>query len=127
MKATNMASETAAAGLLMKLGAALGLGIVGAAVIAALDPPKTRKEMFLHAGVAGVGSLVFGPVAVRLLDHFADFVDLNSVGTAQYLEWAMPVYFVVGALSWGGAATLVKLRTLIADKGASVVGGRIGL
>lgn len=108
-----------AAGLLTKGAVAGGAGVLGALVIAAVAPPKTRKEMFLHAACAGVGSLTFGPLAVRILA--GAFEVLNPVT----IEVAVPIYFVVGSLSWGAFSALAQLRGLIATRGAAVIAKKV--
>lgn len=120
MKANTMAAETAAGGaLLLKVGAALGLGVLGAAVMAAFDPPQSRKELFLQAVAAGVGSTVFGPLAVILATKYLSFASAE--------ELTIPVLFLTGALSWGFFGALAKLRKMIAQRGAKIVAGKVGL
>jgi hypothetical protein len=102
---------SATAGL-TKLAVAGGAGLIGAAVIAAVDPPKTRRELFMQALVAGGGSMSFGPIAVHVAQHFISWVDFTQV------EFAVPVYFLVGALSWGAAGALAMARKTIREKGA---------
>lgn len=122
MKVSNMAAESAAgAGLLVKLGAAGVAGLVGGAIMAAVDPPQTRRELFLQAAAAGVASIFFGPAAVRVADYYVDFVSLAGAGAEDYLTWAVPVYFLVGALAWGAFGALAKFRRTVADKGAALL------
>lgn len=97
--------------LLTKAALAGGAGVLGALAIAAVKPPATRRELFLHALSAGIGSMCFGPLVLKLLA--ASFEILNPVT----VEVAVPVYFVVGALSWGAFAALAELRALIARHG----------
>lgn len=116
-----MAAESAVgAGLLWKAGAALGAGVLGAAIMACMDPPATRKELFKQALVAGVGSMVFGPVALTVLGHFVPWL-------AASLETAVPIYFLVGALSWGAFGALVKLRKLVDEKAAASLAKKLGV
>lgn len=120
MKVSNMAAETTAAGagLLWKLGAGLGIGVLGALVMAAVDPPKTRRALFLQAFVAGAGASVFGPAAVSLA---ARVVPLSEA------ELLIPVLFLTGALSWGAAAALARFRQLVAERAAAVAADKVGL
>ena len=119
MKASPMSAETAATGLLIKAASTIGVGVLGAAIMAAFDPPQSRKELFLHATLAGVGSFVFGPLALMAATKFVTFATPG--------ELLMPVYFLVGALSWGAFGAIAKLRKLISDKGASALADRVGL
>jgi hypothetical protein len=115
------------AGLLSKAAVAIGAGAIGALAMAAFDPPASRKEMFFQALAASTGSLFFGGAAVRALDAWAAWVDLTKVDAVGYWEWAAPVYFLVGALSWGAFGALAKLRKIIHDKGAARVAKAAGV
>lgn len=120
MKVNTMAAESAAGGaILYKLGAALGLGVLGAAVMAAFDPPASKKELFLQASTAGVGSVVFGPLGLELAAKYITVVPAESL--------QVPGLFLVGALSWGAFGALAKLRQKIRDKGADKVAEKVGL
>lgn len=100
----------------MKAGVALGVGVLGAAAMAAVDKPASRKELFQQAAVAGVSTVIFGPTAVRIADHYADFVDLSTLSGIEVLEWSIPILFLVGALSWGAVGALVTFRRLIRER-----------
>jgi hypothetical protein len=126
MKAPTMpAAESAGFGLLLKVGTSLGAGLLGAAIIASFDPPATRRELFKQAAVAGVGSMVFGPVAVRIVGHYIPY--LASVTGLDALEVTVPIYFLVGALSWGFMGAVAKFREVLAKRGAEALARRIGL
>jgi hypothetical protein len=128
MKAsTTMSAEAVGAGFLWKLGSALGAGVLGAAIMACLDPPATRKELFKQASVAGVGSMIFGPLAVRVFDHYIDFVDIASSTTLDALEWTIPIFFLVGAMSWGVFGAIAKLRKLVSDRAAAELARKFGV
>ncbi|MBA2413208.1 MAG: hypothetical protein H0V63_10345 [Burkholderiaceae bacterium] len=105
--------------LIAKYGVPFGAAMLGAAIIAALDPPKTRKELFMQAMVAGIGSTVFGAAALRVAVYFlAGYgLDLESL--------TIPVYFLTGALSWGFFGAIVKLRSLLREKAAQKVIDRL--
>jgi MFS family permease len=118
----NMSVETGAAGAFFaKFGFVAGAGMAGAAIMAVLDPPKTRKELFLQGMCAGVGSIVFGPAALSWVAGFLG----NALVTTNFADWALPVYFLVGALSWGCFGMLVKLRVWIAEKGADKIADKV--
>ncbi len=114
------AETTAAVAALLKFVTAFVLGALGALVMAAVDPPKDRKALFLHAFVAGVGAAVFGPVAVSVVTGWYPAL-------AGDLTLTIPVLFLVGALSWGAFGALARFRKILAERGASAAAGRLGL
>lgn len=113
-------AETAASALLMKVASTAGVALLGAAVMAAFDPPKSKKELFQHAAVAGSGSFIFGPAAHSTASHFL------STWTAG-VDLTMPSYFLVGALSWGAMGALAKFRKLVSERGAAAIGKTVGM
>lgn len=108
-------------------GASVGAGVLGGLMMIALDPPKTKKQMFVQSLTAAAGSIFFGPAAVRTLDHYVAWIDLSNAGPIKALEIAAPVYFLIGALAWGFAAALVRLRHIIEEKGGDAAAGRLGI
>lgn len=127
---TEPISTSAGAALGWKLAGFAGIfsaGVIGACVIAAVDPPKTRGEMFLRALAAGVGSLFFGPLCVRLLVRYVINVDLAAMSVLEALEYTAPVFLVVGCLSWGAFGALAMLSKMLKQRGADEVARRIGL
>lgn len=88
----------------------LGAAGVGAALMAVFRPPKSRKEMFLQAVVALGCSLLFGDTATKYLDYLFDFIDLNTAGWVDYLQFYVTVHGLVGAISWGAFGGLAHLR-----------------
>lgn len=107
--------------ILYKLSVTGALGAIGGLIMALFDPPKSRKELVFQGMTAGIASMVFGPTALEFfLDHY-DFFDPNN------REWVIPIYFLVGALSWGGFAALAKLRQLIARFGAAKIADQVDL
>lgn len=136
MKMAEPASGAGAGFLAAKLGALLGAGALGAILIAAIDPyeaiqdPKKRRRLiFTQVLVAAVMAGFFTLPAVRMLDHLVSWIDLRAPGTTieDWLEVVSPVGLLIGALSWGILGAIVKLRQLIRDRGADVLGGRVGL
>lgn len=113
------------AGKALGLGAIFSAGVLGACVIAAVDPPSTRREMFTRALAAGVGSLFFGPAIVRLLDHWAVWVDLNTASSMEVVEYAAPVYLVIGCLSWGVFGALATLSKILKARGGNALADKI--
>jgi hypothetical protein len=107
--------------------ALIGSGVLGGAIMAAFDPPKTRKLLFAQGAAAGIGSLFFGPLATRALDHYADWVTLADATPLEALETAMPVYLLIGTLSWGVFAALAKLREIIRERGAATLAEKLGV
>lgn len=111
---------------LLGLGALVGAGVLGAVLMAIFEPPKDKKTMFGQAAVAGIGSLFFGPVAVRAADHYFAFIDLVNATPIEALETAAPVYLLIGAVSWGAFGALAKLREIIRTKAAERIAGLAG-
>lgn len=109
------------AGLITKFILLSGFGLLGAAFIAAVDPPKTRKQLFLQAAVAITLSLILGPIAVSAFDYYLDFVNLGQVTFEMYMEVAAPIYAIIGAFSWGLIGFVAKLRDLLASEGARML------
>ena len=121
-----MAAETGAAIGGWKLLSLIGVGAIGAVVMAAVEPPKSRRMLFAQAMVAGVMAPIFTPGAVRALVSMG-WVDLAGAGIERWGEVALPVGFLIGSLSWGAAAALVKLSSILRDRGAGAVAHRLGL
>lgn len=109
------------------IGALLGSGVLGGMIMASFDPPKTRKLLFLQGAAAGIGSLFFGPIVLRALDHYTDWINLATASPIEMLEIAAPVYLLIGTLSWGVFAALAKLRELIRERGAAALADKIGM
>jgi hypothetical protein len=92
-------------GLFAKFGTAkvltLGAALIGAAIMIAFRPPKSRKEMFVQAAVALGASLLFGSTATGLAASW----------TGLSIETVMPaVHGLIGALSWGAFGGLAGWR-----------------
>ncbi len=116
-----MPAESAAAlAAFFKFAAAFLLGALGALVMAAVDPPKDRKALFLHAFVAGAGAAVFGPAVVSLATGWYPAL-------AGDLTLTIPALFLVGALSWGAFGALARFRTLLSERGAAAFANRVGM
>jgi len=114
-------------GLIHKLVALFAAGAVGAAVIAAFDVPASRGRRFLQAAVAGLAAMLFTLPSVRALDAWAGWIDLSAGDPAAWLEVALPVGFIIGALSWGAFGALYQLRQLIQARAASELARRVGM
>lgn len=112
-------------GLLHKLAALAATGVVGGLLIAAFDPPKNRMALFGQAAVAGFLSLLLTLPVLRALDYYAAWLDLSS--PEQWLEAALPVGFLIGAMSWGAMGALVKLRELIRVRAARSIAESVGM
>lgn len=102
--------ESALAVVIAKFGTvkvlSLGVAVLGALVMCFFRPPKTKKEVFYHAAVAGAGSFMFGPLAVAIISGWLDApVDLVQ----------MPAHFIVGALSWGAMGAIATYRDKLAS------------
>jgi hypothetical protein len=130
----NMAAEPVSGGIAsaigwkaLGLGTLIGSGVLGAVMMAVFDPPKSKKAMFGQAAVAGISSLFFGPLAVKTLDHYVDWIALHTATPLEALEVAAPVYLLIGALSWGVFGGLAKLREIIRQRGGDYAAGKLGL
>lgn len=141
LKAAQHLAETGAAltayqvakGAGIKLGSLAGIGVVGALLIAAVDPtevepdPRKRKRLIVaQVLTAGVMSTVFTLPVVRWLDYVSDWINLGRGASIEdWFEIAMPVGLLIGALSWGIVGALVKLRKLIRERGADEIARRV--
>lgn len=88
----------------------LGSALIGASLMAAFRPPKTRKEMFLQAAVALGCSFLFGDTLAKSINHVFTFIDLNTAVFWDYLQFYVAVHGLVGAISWGIFGGLAHLR-----------------
>jgi len=107
--------------------ALLGSGILGGMLMAIFDPPKTRKQLFLQGAAAGIGGLFFGPIALRTLDHYVEWISLTTASPVEVLEVAAPIYLLIGTMSWGIFAALAKLREIIAERAAAQAAKKLGI
>ncbi len=110
-----------------KVASAIGFGALGALIMAAVDPPKTRLALAMQATVAGVCRIVVTPLAARWIDHTFAWIDLGRAGVVEVLEVFMPVGFLVGALSWGAVGALVKLREIVNQRAADKLAKAAGM
>lgn len=88
----------------------LGAAGLGAALMAAFRPPKSRKELAMHALVAFGCSFLFGDTAVQLADSFFDFINLATADWWSFLQFYITVHGLVGAMSWGLVGGLATFR-----------------
>lgn len=97
--------STAIGALLTKFGwlkiFTLGAALAGAGLMAIFRPPKTKKEMFLQGCVALGCSFLFGDTVVNLLDGWFSFIDAATSPIDKWMQFAIAVHGLVGALSWG--------------------------
>lgn len=80
---------------------------VGAALMIAVDPPKTKRDLFARAFVAFAASYLFGDILFDFLQTFNLFAFLNDAKRSHHTA----VDGFVGAVGWfiaGGAAVLLK-------------------
>jgi hypothetical protein len=121
-------------GVLHKVLALFGIGALGAWLIAIADPTPesaTRKErariFFLQSLAAGVMALLFTVPAMRFLGSMFEWAKPTPGDPESWLTTALPIGFLIGALSWGLVGALVKLRQLLNERGAKAIGERVGL
>lgn len=139
MSDMHMPTETAAGvalaakyGLLAKLAALMGTGALGAVLIAAVDPAeaipdpiKRRKLIVTQVIVALIVAGICGPLVTSWLGRPGGWFPVEpSWNLTAWLELAMPVGLFLGAMSWGFIGAAVKLRILIAERGAQLVADR---
>lgn len=103
---SNMPTETGALLLVGKFGLVklLGFGaaLLGAFMMAAFRPPKTRKEMFTQGAVALGSSLLFGGSVVHILAGFDVFgIDMVKSPMADIIQFNAMVHGLIGAMAWG--------------------------
>lgn len=92
----------------------LSAALLGAALMAAFRPPRTRKEMFLQAAVALGCSFLFGDTLTHFADSWLDFIDYTTAPWDQWMQFAITVHGLVGALSWGAFGGLAHMRDKVA-------------
>lgn len=141
MKAHTMSAETTAAGILAakyglvaKLAALFAAGGLTAVMIAAFDPaeampdPKRRRRLlFAQVITAALVAVMVGPLVVSWLGKPGGYFPVQPGDMQAWIELAMPVGLILGGLSWGFIGALVRLRRLIAERGAQIVADRVGL
>jgi len=88
-------------GLIKLLG--FGSALIGAGIMAATRPPKSRKEMFYQAATALGCSFLFGGLAVQWFMNW----QVWAVGS---LEAIVAIHGLLGAVSWGIFGALAVLR-----------------
>ena len=126
MKDLNMpAAETGAGILLMKFGVlkllGFGAALIGAGMMAAFRPPKSRKELFTQGAVALGSSLLFGGTLVKAAASFTGLVDLSTGSLEDVGQFTAMVYGLIGALSWGLFGGLAVLRDKVGTDPIQVV------
>lgn len=80
---------------------------VGAALMIAVDPPKTKGQLFARAFVAFCASYLFGDILFDFLQTFNLFSFLNDAKRSHHTA----VDGFVGAVGWfiaGGLAVVLK-------------------
>lgn len=103
--------DSAAAAAGAKIGAAAGLGVVGALLLAAVSKEQmTRRDVAARAACAAIGSSVFGDAAVSYFVKSFEWYDAATMTAGTWL--------LVGALSWGAFGALSELQRVIRERGA---------
>lgn len=78
---------------------------LGAAIMVAVDPPKTRNELFARAFVAFAFSHLFGDFGSAVVHYFFPVFDPSIAAHGRALDGCL------GALGWfvaGGVSVLAK-------------------
>lgn len=85
-------------------------GVVGAALMIAIRPNLTRKQLILHAAVAGAMARFTTAIVVQFLDGSFDAIDLKAWSADDVRDFYVMVGFVIGALSWGVVGAVYYVR-----------------
>lgn len=102
MKLAEPTTTAAGAGLAVKLGSLAGAGAIAAALMWLVSKDQmTRKEVLARGFCSIVGSLLGGGWCARWVDSKFDFYNLADLSGLDFMEMVIPVYLIVGALSWG--------------------------
>ncbi len=107
MKMFDQSNHAADAGGLAVLLAKFFPAAVGAALMIAVDPPKTKRQLFARAFVAFCASYLFGDIFFDFLHSTSLFSFLNDAKRSHHTA----VDGFVGAVGWfvaGGFAVLLK-------------------
>lgn len=75
-------------------------GVAGSALMIAIRPNLTRKQMAMHAGVAGAMSWFLTAPAIRIASGFG-WLELDKWPVEDMQDLHVAVAFVIGAMSWG--------------------------
>ena len=75
-------------------------GVAGSALMIAIRPNLTRKQMAMHAGVAGAMSWFLTAPAIRIASGFG-WLELEKWPVEDMQDLHVAVAFVIGAMSWG--------------------------
>ena len=94
--------------------ATLGAAFLGAGMMAAFRPPKTRRELFLQSAVALGSSFLFGDTICSVILHTITLIDVASF--QDYLNFQITIHGLVGALSWGIFGGMAHLRDKIGKR-----------
>jgi len=125
----NAFTDAAEAGLAAKsigIAGVFSAGVLGAILLAAVDTPKTKREMFVRALVAGVSSLFFGPAVCLWLFRWTG-IDAHVMPVYELIAWVAPVLLVTGALSWSLWGALAMFAKRLKSQGAGWLASRFGL
>lgn len=123
------ATSAGAGWLFLKLGGAVLLGVLGAALVAGFAPKHaTRGQLFLQIAAGGTSSLVFGPAAIRLVDRYLlTWLELHTLPIDEALVWAAPVLLLCGCVGWGVFGAVYKFREILAERAAHKLADAIKL
>lgn len=88
----------------------MGSALLGAAIMAAFKPPRTRKEVFIHGAVALGTAVLFGGTAVSFLDYMFDWINLASAPLSEVINFNITIHGLMGAVAWGFWGGLSVMR-----------------
>ena len=84
-------------------------GVAGSALMIAIRPNLTRKQMAMHAAVAGAMSWFLTAPAIRIASGFG-WLELEKWPVEDMQDLHVAVAFVIGAMSWGFVGGLYWFR-----------------
>ena len=84
-------------------------GVAGAALMVAIRPNLTRKQMALHAATAGAMSYFLTSPLIRLASGFG-WLEIDKWPVDDARDIHVAVAFFIGAMSWGFVGGLYWFR-----------------
>lgn len=84
-------------------------GVAGAALMVAIRPNLTRKQMALHAATAGAMSYFLTSPVIRLASGFG-WLEIDKWPVEDARDIHVAVAFFIGAMSWGIVGGLYWFR-----------------
>ena len=90
--------------------ASFGFAMLGAGMMAAFRPPKSRRELFLQGIVALGSSLLLGNTVSNIIAYYFNFINIYTSPVTDVVEFYATVHGLIGAFSWGLFGGIAALR-----------------